>query len=102
MMIDILIESADQWEVESRRGKYGNEYEKKRYEPLTSHKTATKVRLFQEIIGIFILINTNYPNLLDHLTNRSTPSSPNLESEWMACSNVFSVVSLVFEKNLSA
>jgi hypothetical protein len=44
MMVDIPLEFADQWEVESRRGKYGDEYEKKRYEPLTSHKTGAKLR----------------------------------------------------------
>ena len=59
MMADKVVRLADQWNVESRHGKYGDEYEKKCYKPLTSHKTGAKVRLFQEIIGIFILINTN-------------------------------------------
>lgn len=61
MLTDKSVRLADQWYVESRRREYGNEYEEKRYEPLTSHKTGAKVRLFREITGIFILINTNLP-----------------------------------------
>ena len=93
---------ADQRMVESHNGNYRQEYEKRCYEPLSSHKTGAKVRIFQEISGIFILINTNYPKISDHLTKRATPSSPNLDKERMACSSVFSVWSLVLEKNLSA
>ena len=62
MMVDIPLEFADQWEVESRRGKYGDEYEKKRYEPLTSHKTGAKLR-FSERKTKFIWVFPNVSNL---------------------------------------
>lgn len=44
----------------------------------------------------------DYSNFSAQEVNRFTPSSPNRERERMACSRVFSVVSLVLEKNLSA